>query len=970
MASSIARTIEVIFQGTDKMSGVMGNISGEVSKFGSSIDAIAAPLAGVADSVLKVDAAIAALVAGGMAVAVIQAGKFGDSFAEISTLTNATGEDLDSFREDIIKYSKDSTASIDDINASVYTAISAGTEYSESLDLLKTSEQLSIAGRADLESTTRVLVSTLNAYGKGTEDATEFSDALFTTIRLGQTTLPELAQSLGQVTAIAASSGVPFDTLSAAIAALTAYGVNTPQAMTSIKAAIQAIIKPTEEASKLAEKLGIQFDASALASKGFEGILQDVYESTGGATEQIVELFGSIESLPAVMNLGKDVSKKFADALVDMENKTGATAVAYDKMADNFKLTNQNLANNVNATFIQIGTKLLDSYSGTVAELTDIFKSVGVGIDANAFEPLFDAIENVGGDIVEFLDALGKSIPEALEGIDWSGFISSLGELGNSFTDMFQGFDPADPESVRKAIQYVIDSVESLIVVTKGMVDSFKPFVEGILNSVAAFNQLDEADKESAGNILGLAKAVTTLGKGLTVLLLLIGDTARDIETVFNIVIGAIEMLWGGFKVSIQGITMFVLASIDKILKALEGVAWGDWNTRVKDMRVGVQKELKELEERFDASVDQVNFGLKRIATSDIDIPPVVISAETEQMTSDIAAINALVEAMKNEIEAPIVVGIDSGGFDGLEELQIEWEDFDWDVAATISTVDDFDGKLEQWENTAEGISNFPISIETAMMFKWTDASGGVHVTDQAPQPDEFIGTVSTLSVPIDTVLDKPKAELTQKELKEVLTKEIREDVSKELSAEIKTGVEDALIGMELGLEIEARISTNFSQVNEALAIAQGAYDSYAGTVEAAYTSGAEIIAGASEAISNLAETFTNAEGLDKYKVEDWTDAQLELQDREMDLREKIAKQNEKHLERQEELTAAQIKALNKHRNVLEDYLDALTADGGVITLDIQGVEPEIELIMWKILKMIQVRANESGAEFLLAAAA
>ena len=39
------------------------------------------------------------------------------------------------------------------------------------------------------------------------------------------------------------------------------------------------------------------------------------------------------------------------------------------------------------------------------------------------------------------------------------------------------------------------------------------------------------------------------------------------------------------------------------------------------------------------------------------------------------------------------------------------------------------------------------------------------------------------------------------------------------------------------------------------------------------------------------------------------------------------------------------------------------------INIAMAGVEPEIELILWKILKRIQVRANESGAEFLLAAA-
>ena len=54
------------------------------------------------------------------------------------------------------------------INASIYTAISAGIDYKESIAALSEAERLSVAGKADLESTIRLLASTLNAYGAST----------------------------------------------------------------------------------------------------------------------------------------------------------------------------------------------------------------------------------------------------------------------------------------------------------------------------------------------------------------------------------------------------------------------------------------------------------------------------------------------------------------------------------------------------------------------------------------------------------------------------------------------------------------------------------------------------------------------------------------------------------------------------------------------------------------------------------
>ena len=158
------------------------------------------------------------------------------------------------FSDDIRAFASTSTQSIDDINKSVYAAISAGISYGDSLDFLRVAEQAAVAGAGDLESTTKVLVSALNAYGASADQAGQFSDALFTAIKLGQTTLPELASSLGLVTGQAASAGVSFDELLAIIAAVTAAGLSTSQSITGIKAALSNIIKPTKDASDVAER--------------------------------------------------------------------------------------------------------------------------------------------------------------------------------------------------------------------------------------------------------------------------------------------------------------------------------------------------------------------------------------------------------------------------------------------------------------------------------------------------------------------------------------------------------------------------------------------------------------------------------------------------------------------------------------------------------------------------------------------
>lgn len=874
--ADVKKTIEVLFSGKDQMSGVMSSIGGKLKDFDSSVQKIAQPLSDVADSILKVDAALAAMAIGGIAVAINESGKFGDSFNEITTLIKATDSELQTFKGDILAYARESTAGIDDINSAIYTAISAGTSYEDSLKLLNQTEQLSVAGKADLESSTRVLVSSLNAYGVSVDEAQNFSDALFTTVEKGQTTLPELANSLAQVSSIAAQGGVSFDELMAGIAAVTATGAPTSQAMTAIKAAIAAILKPSSEATKEAAKLGIQFDASALATKGLDGVLKDVYKSTGGATDQITKLFGSTESLPAVLTLGADTSGKFADALDAMANKAGATATAYEKMADNFKLTNQNLANNVKATFIQIGSELIDSYTGVVSEVSEVFKSIGEGVDAGAFDDLFDALNTMGADVAGFFDELAKSLPEALEQIDWSGFIEALESIGGSVSGIFDDFDPSDPDKVAKAIQFVVDSVDSLITITKGMVDSFKPFIEGILNSVDAFNKMSIADKEAAGNVLGLAKALTTLGAGFTAVMLAIGNNAESIKTTFEVVAGAVQFGFSALKTGLQVIAVAVLEGIDTILSAAELVTFGEWDEKIKAARAGIATEMVALQERMFDSADQVEKGWDKL-----------VGAFDEPAEAKIAVDKARFDKSLNEANADLI---------------------DWSKNVTVAAIAvDIEPQMDP--EAMKGVEDFFKDLPSSMD---SDAFSGI---------DDFMGD-------LEKELEKDRIELGV----DVDDKSI-EDTKKK----IKQSFSKASMGpVELGFDISEGVgplSEATETNNEALTDATDALGS----------------------LSDLLSAANDATGLAKHQRE-----RLAQQAAKASI--DLVKAIEKQIRVQTNLAILQQQANDIMTSTAED-------GGGTIEIDMKGVEPEFEMVMWKMLKLIQVRANESGAEFLLAAA-
>lgn len=214
----------------------------------------------------------------------------------------------------------------------------------------------------------------LNAYGPMVENATAVSDAMFVAMRAGKTTIAELSSSLGQVAPLAAQTGVGFNELLASISALTKGGISTTQAMTGMRAVLAAVAKPSSEAAKLAEELGIQFNTAALESQGLAGFLETLVDATGGSTDELAQLFGGVEALVPIMALAGGAGEDFAAILQDMAEKGGATEEAFNKIVNSPGFQMDRVLAAMKVESIQLGTAI-------ATELVPIMKFLADNMD-------------------------------------------------------------------------------------------------------------------------------------------------------------------------------------------------------------------------------------------------------------------------------------------------------------------------------------------------------------------------------------------------------------------------------------------------------------------------------------------------------------------------------------------------------------------------------------------------------------
>ena len=922
--ADLERIIKIIFEGDDKQAAdAINRITSSLSTLEGAAGVVIDPLAGLADSVLKADAALAALVAGSLAMAINESGKFGDSFNEISTLINASSEDVGKFRQDTLDYARDSRASLEDINGAIYAAISAGAKYEDSLGLLHASEQLSIAGRAGLKESIVLLMGTLNAYREKTDQATHYSDVFFQTVKLGQTTLPELAASLSKVTGLASSAGIPIETLAAAIATLTASGMPTAEAITGIKAAISNIIKPTGEAEKAAEALGIQFNASSLKTKGFEGVLKDVYTATGGDIEKMGALFGSVEGLNSVMILGSQLNGKFKDSLVAMKDAAGSTETAYAKMADNFKENNNNLANNWKVTLVEIGDEVKGSYGEITGGMGDILKAIGTMVEDGTFDPILTRLRDFTSQLGEYLSGIADALPEAMQHVDFSPFLDALGSLGDTLGGFFGDLDLTKPEDLAKGLQTVVDAVTGLIRITDGMAEAFQPFFSQVVDFLVEVANSDEELQKTIGNILGFSKLISETSLAVVAALSAMQQAGVGLAPTFNVLSGSLQVMFNGAQVAVDGFGLALATAWLGFAQLMNALSFGMSDVYLQQLteaKASVQSWTDSLVrdgEDAGRGLDRIaaGFGLVESAAgvakpkidatakSLTDIPDkkeiAITVPDLDSMRATLAAFGIDIDKIPQEKLVALKAITDDAAYNAAVEQLMA----DFPTEKSISLRAAIDGNsMAEAQGELNRFADLGLTVTV-------DDSGLVTITNELAGKKDLNITAK---------VDKAKAETDVKKMA---------DAAKELQKSVEWRAKLDIADVEANAKI----------------------------VEAAFSSLSSTFGASTNHASSLMKEWSDAQG----KNEDIWSGDVFKSNQLTDMMESEERNRQSMLSQQRDLTAAEI-------DYMRARTTALAHGDALIKIDGSGLAPHLEAIMWDVLAAIQVRANEDGQSMLL----
>lgn len=309
---------------------------------------------------------------------------FETAMRSANTMAGKSGEEFDALSDKIVGLSKKIPLAREELANGLYQTISNGVPEDNWIAFLEQSSKAAVGGLADLGQTVTVTSTLIKNYGLSWDQAGAIQDKIQMTAKNGVTSFEQLGQALPRVSGSASQLGVLMDELMAVFATTTGVTGNTAEVSTQLSAVLNALIKPSAEATKAAEAMGIGFNAASVqAAGGLENFLlgldasiQEYSAKTGQLSETIYgQLFGSAEALRLLGSLTGEQKDKFSENIGAMADSAGTIDEVFNEMSSTGDSVGQMLKNQVQSMLDWAG-----SLASTSAPYMEMIANMGLAL--------------------------------------------------------------------------------------------------------------------------------------------------------------------------------------------------------------------------------------------------------------------------------------------------------------------------------------------------------------------------------------------------------------------------------------------------------------------------------------------------------------------------------------------------------------------------------------------------------------
>ncbi len=940
--ADLEKTVSIIFAGVDNLSGTASQINRSFSDLGGSISSVADPLAGIAESVLKAEAALAALAVGGLVVAFNASKNFESSMIELKKVVGDQPAVLDEAKAKALELSAVYGESASDILGSMAEFKQAGFDMQDSMTLAATAMDMVIAGGVEASQASELLVASLKGFREPASEAGRLLDILNSISNAYATDVEQLGIGMAALSPIAYQMGFSMEETAGVLTPVIEIFRSGDEAAVALKTGLLKLIDDSAPVKNALESIGVsQLDLNGNMRSG-KDILNDVAVAFQDldqnqklfVTQQLVGIQQSARMVEVFDNLSKST-----DITAVAMNSAGSAAGEVAARLESSEVAVNRFISSFTNLSIAVGDSFREAAKEAINGGTDIEMALQNLVQSGAFDPLLNMVAEFAEDTGAYLSGIAQALPEAMEGVDFSALIEQvrgLGtEIGEAFDLIFGSFDLTKPEELEAAIQKVVDVIKNLTAMTSGVLEGMSPLFSAIGIGIEKFAAMDTETAKLLGTISGAGKTIsefidvlTKIGPALNVLTYgtIVSATANVASLVFGLGGLGLVAVPVGIAAGITAIGYAANECFEAVNRANEALGY---IPEVVDTKIVISGGDE---------MDIVTGYIYDLDGKTVDVPVNVT-------LSDGGTINTvtgfITDADGKEVKVDSAVTLQNGDtLDMINGFLKEAESGKVYDLKTKLTVDETSGQneklIEALRTSEANISvNYELNPETGKfeaVLTEIGASTEAALNENVKQPimemlewvDEA-GNTHQLKVPVDnTDLDKTKAAIEAIPTEKMLEIELQGEVDERLE-KIKAAADIVQTKMEWQAKVD-------------IAKAEASIRAFEASINS-------VNAGIESTGNTLVGLFDALSGPGSLKASSLIDKEAEYREQQFELQKKL-------LEQQIEL--------NKEK------LDAMKDGESLISISAEGLEPELEAFMWKIIEKVQIRATEEASEFLL----
>jgi len=604
--------LRIIVNGEDRASQTFKNIGSSLDDFGSKVKGIGAGLS------VGLTAPLVALGA-----AAFKAGtELNAGMANVASLGVASDRVLE-LRTDVQNLAIGVAKDTSDIAGGLYQVISTFGDTADTVKILEISARAATAGIATTSDAILLGGAVTKAYGDTSAAAYQHvQDLAFQTVKLGVTTFPELAASMGKVIPLTAALGVSQEETFAVMATATGITGGAAEVTTQLRGIMQSLMDPTAKTTELFKAMGIESGKVAIEQLGLQGTIELLVKAAEASGLPLSDFIGSIEGQTLAMQLAGGSQEQYTKNIAAMGKAAGASDAAFKAQTEGvnglgfdlqqagikFKVFLQNINDAMGPALLLVAdflTPIGDKLSSLALRFKEMDPTtqkwiVGLAAAAAALGPVLIAVGAmipVLGTLATVIGALKSPLGLVAAGIA-AAFVFDIGGIRTKFTELvswIKGKIPAAlttlqglwatgwaalPAALIAADAAIAPVIENINAVLGQIGTFFAPIIDRLVTSISGFSielqgmgdHFAELSAAAAPLIPMFGALALAIGVGLGLVAL----------TAINLLSATFDNLGAVIKIAIDQATLILNTFTTVVSELVTGVTAlinGDWAT-------------------------------------------------------------------------------------------------------------------------------------------------------------------------------------------------------------------------------------------------------------------------------------------------------------------------------------------------------------------------------------------------------